>query len=87
MPEGMVATSVEIEADVGLVLKPAVFPPTSPHALAGTGETLQVFEGDVVVRVPRTQLGRSLTRLDDGSFVQRLSGTVRWQSCDDEPPI
>lgn len=84
VPEGMIATSVEIEPDVGLVVKPAVLPPTSPHTLAGTGETLQVYEGDVLVRLPITQLGRSLTRLDDGSFVQRLSGTVRWQSCDDD---
>jgi hypothetical protein len=82
VPDGMVATAVEIEPDLGLVVKPAVFPPTSPHTLAGSGETLEVFEGDVLVRVPLTQLGRSLTRLDDGSLVQRVMGTVRWQSCD-----
>lgn len=84
VPDGIVATSVEIEPDVGLVVKPAILPPTTPHTLRGAGETLQVFEGDVLVRVPFTQLGRSLTRLDDGSLVQRVTGSVRWQSCDDD---
>lgn len=84
VPEGMVATSIEIEPDVGLVVKPAVFPPTTPHTLAGTGETLNVFEGDVIVHVPFTHMSRSLTELDDGLFVQRITGTVRWQSCDED---
>ena len=84
VPEGMVPTSIDIEPDVGLVVRPAVFPPTTPHRLAGTGETLPVFEGDVMVRVPIAQLSRSLTRLDDGSTVQRIRGCLRWQSCDDE---
>lgn len=84
VPDGMVATSVEIEPDVGLVVKPAISPSTTPHTLAGSGETLQIFEGDVGFRVPLTHLSRSLSRLDDGSFVQRVEGTVRWQSCDDD---
>jgi hypothetical protein len=84
VPDGMVATSVEVDEQVGVVVRPAVLPPTATHTLAGTGETLQIFDGDVVVRVPFTQLGRSLTELDDGTLVQRLTGTVRWQSCDDE---
>lgn len=84
VPEGMVATSVEIEPDVGLLVKPAIFPPTAPHTLAGTGETLQVFEGDLLIRVPITQQSRSLIQLDSGSHIQRVSGTVRWQSCDDD---
>lgn len=84
VPNGMVATSVEIEPDVGLVVKPAILPPVTPLTLAGSGETLQVFEGDVVIRVPIAHLSRSLTELADGSIVQRVVGTVRWQSCDDE---
>ncbi len=84
VPQGMVATSVEIEPDLGLVVRDAILPPTVPHTLAGTGETLQVFDGDVTVRVPITQLSRTLTELDDGSYVQRITGTVRWQSCDED---
>lgn len=83
VPEAMVTTSVEIDPDIGLVVKPAVFPPTKPHTLAGTGETLQVFDGNLLVRVPLTHQSRSLTQLHDGSHVQRINGTVRWQSCDD----
>lgn len=84
VPDGMTATSVEIDPDVGLVVKSAILPPTTPHTLAATGETLHIFEGDVLIRVPLTHMSRSLTRLDDGSLVQRVNGTVRWQSCDDD---
>jgi hypothetical protein len=84
VPAGMVATSVEIDDDVGLIVRPPVLPPTTEHTLAGTGETLQVFEGDVIVRVPLTHLARSLIRNDDDTLVQRVSGTVRWQACDDD---
>lgn len=84
VPEGMVATTVEIEPDVGLVAQPPVFPPTRPHTLAGTGETLPVFAGDVLIRVPIAHLSRSLTQLDDGRVVQRVVGAVRWQACDDD---
>jgi hypothetical protein len=75
--------SVEIEPDVGLVVKPAILPPDTPLTLAGNRETLQVFDGDIVFRVPIAHLSRSLIQLDDGSFVQRVGGTARWQSCDD----
>ena len=84
VPDGMVATSVEVDAQPGLIVKPAVVPHTSPLTLAGTGETLHVFEGDVVVRVPMTQLSRTVEERGAGSGVQRITGTVRWQACDDD---
>jgi hypothetical protein len=80
----MVATSVTFDDDVGLVTRPAVFPATTPHTLAGTGEALQIFDGNVTIRVPITQNGQSITRLPDGSRVQRVGGTVHWQACDAE---
>lgn len=83
VPQGLVATSVEIEPDLGLVTKPAVLPPSTPLTLTGSGETLNVFEGDVTVRVPIAHLSRSLNQRDDGSFIQQVRGTIRWQSCDD----
>ncbi|MFN3217693.1 MAG: hypothetical protein ACE367_14460 [Acidimicrobiales bacterium] len=55
-----------------------------PHTLAGTGDALQIFDGDVTIRVPITQRSRSLTELDDGSYVQRITGKVGWQLCDDD---
>ena len=83
VPEGIVATSVTIDDEVGLNVWDATFPPTHEHTLT-TGETLHVYEGDVLVRIPITHMNRSRTELDDGSFVQRISGTVRWQACDDD---
>ena len=82
VPDGMVATSVVLDDDVGLVSRPAVLPPTTAHTLAGTGEVLQVFDGDVTIRVPITHNGRSITRRSDGIRVQQVSGTIRWQACD-----
>lgn len=83
VPEGMVATSVDVDPDLGLVTKPATLPPTTPLTLATTGETLYVFDGDVTIRTPIAHLSRSLTQLDDGSHVLRVTGTIKWQSCDD----
>ena len=89
VPEGMVATSVEVDPAPGLVVRDPVFPSTTPHTLAGTGETLHVYEprpgdGTVIVRIPISQLSRSLVDGGDGSWVQPVEGTIRWQSCDDE---
>ncbi len=88
VPDGMVATSIEIDPAPALVIGEPSFPPTSVHTLAGTGETLQVYEGgadgEVVVRVPVTHLSRSLTDHGDGTWTQRFDGTVRWQACDDQ---
>lgn len=84
VPSGMVATSVEFDESEGLVTFDPQFPPTHKHTLSGTGEELQVYEGDVVVRIPITHNQRSIEKLDDGSRVVRVSGTLRWQSCDDE---
>lgn len=84
VPDGMVATTVEFDDDDGIVIRPAVYPATSPHTLGGTGEVLPVFAGDVTIRVPFTHNGRSLVDHDDGPSTIRVAGTIRWQACDDE---
>lgn len=84
VPDGMVATSVDFDEDEGLVVRPAEFPATTEHTLAGTGEVLHIFEGDVTIRVPITHNGRSLQWRDDGSTFVTVAGTVRWQACDDD---
>ncbi len=83
-PEGMVATAVDIDPALGLFVRPAKFPEPHAHTLAGTDEVLQVFTGEVTIRVPITHMSRSLTETEDGQMVQRVEGTVNWQSCDDE---
>jgi len=88
VPQGLVATTVEIDEQPGMLVRHAVYPPSTPLTLA-TGEVLNVFEGsgpegEVLVRVPVAQLSRRLTTLDCGDVVQRITGTVRWQACDDQ---
>ena len=84
VPEGMVATSVDFDDDEGLVVRPADYPATTQHMLAGTGEVLHIFEGDVTVTIPITHNGRSLQWRDDGSTFITVAGTIRWQACDDD---
>jgi DsbC/DsbD-like thiol-disulfide interchange protein len=84
VPNGMVATSIEMDESVGVIVLDPQLPPTHPHTLQGTGEELQIFDGDVLIRIPITHNQRSTVERDDGSRVVPISGTVRWQSCDDE---
>lgn len=84
VPDGMVATSIDLDDHKGLVALDPVLPPTRPHTLAGTGETLHVFDGDVVIRMPISHNGRGLTQHDNGACSITVAGTVRFQSCDDE---
>lgn len=83
-PPGMVAAEVKIEPAPGLVVRPAKFPETHPHQLAGTDEVLEVFTDEVTVRIPVAHQSRSLISAEDGTSTQRIEGTVRWQSCDDQ---
>ncbi len=57
-------------------------PPTSTLTLSGSGETLQVYDGDVVLRLPVTQNNRAAHKDDNGRCVT-ISGWVHWQACND----
>lgn len=81
VPEGLVATSITLDQTDELIAREAKLPPTKPHTLAGTGETLHIFEGDVVARLPITHNGKTWVV---GDRDLRVSGTVRWQACDDQ---
>lgn len=81
--EGLVITSVEIDENKYLGVQPARLPPTHPMVLAGTGETLHVYEGDVHIRVPVLYNAARLKPDENGTTAIEISGTVRWQSCDD----
>lgn len=83
VPEGLVATSIELDEIPGLVVQAPVLPATTLLTLAGTGETLNVYEGDVVIRLPIMYAdGASLVRVGTSSEVT-LAGTVSWQACDE----
>lgn len=81
--EGLVVTSIDIDDNVHLGVQAAQFPPTHPLVLEGTGETLHVYEGDVRIRVPMLYNGFPPDRDERGHRNVEVTGTVRWQSCDD----
>ena len=81
VPAGNVATSVVLDETEGLVALEPKLPQTTRHVLAGTGETLQIFTGDVVFTIPLTHNSRTLTATERDL---RVSGTIHWQACDDQ---
>ena len=84
VPEGLVAASIQLDQDLeGIVSYTPIAPKTHTLTLSGDGHTLQVYEGDVVLRLPVAQNGRAIEKDDEGRWV-RISGKVRWQACDDE---
>jgi hypothetical protein len=84
VPVGMVATHVEIDAGDNLIVRDTIAPPTRSLVLAGTGETLQVYDGDVTLRVPITHSGPLVSPDGRGTDEPtQVVGRVRWQSCDD----
>lgn len=81
VPDGLVAAAIELDGNAGILSYEPVVPPTSPLTLSGSGDTLAVYEGDVVLRLPVAQNARNMQKDDNGRFVT-ISGRVRWQSCD-----
>lgn len=87
VPNGLVATTIEIESGDGLIIRETMYPPTRPHRLA-TGEELQIYDGVVELRTPLTvlgALGRGLDREESqlGVGQRVVRGTAHFQSCDD----
>ena len=82
VPDGLVAAAIELDDNDGILSYEPVMPPTSPLTLSGSGDTLAVYEGDVVLRLPVAQNARNMQKDDGGRFVT-ISGQVRWQACDD----
>lgn len=80
---GLVVTSVEVDDSKYVTAQSAVFPPTHPMVLEGTGETLHVFEGDVRITAPLLYNGTPVKPDEHGQRTVQVTGTVRWQSCDD----
>jgi len=76
-PEGSVAVSIELDDHPSLVQRDVQVAEGEQHALAGTSETFLVHHDDVTLRLPITINGPVA-----GESV-KLSGSVRWQTCDD----
>jgi hypothetical protein len=82
VPVGLVAATIQITDSPGILTYTALAPATSPLTLAGSGDTLQVYEGDVVLRLPVAQNARAMEKVD-GVRTVTVSGTVCWQACDE----
>ena len=84
VPEGLIAAGIELdEQSDGIIAYTPVTPQTRSMTLSGDGHTLEVYEGDVVLRLPVAQNGRAMEKDDDGRWVS-ISGRVQWQACDSE---
>ena len=82
VPEGLVAAAIELDDSDGILSYELLAPPTSTLTLAGSGDTVQTYERDVVLRLPVAQNARQMQKDDDGRYVT-ISGQLRWQACDD----
>ena len=84
VPEGLIAAGIELDdQSEGIIAYTPVTPPTRSMTLSGDGHTLNVYEGDVVLRLPVAQNGRAMEKDEDGRWVS-INGCVRWQACDSE---
>jgi hypothetical protein len=84
VPEGMVPTTVSVTGPPGLVVNAPIYPPSVALRLREMDVELQVWSGEVDIRVPifpNGELVSEVRPLDQDSV--RLSVNVRYQACDD----
>jgi len=81
-PHGAVALNLELDPNPKLVLRDVVRPTGTPHTLGSTGETFKVHHNAIELRLPITING-ALT-VEGAARELTVSGTLRWQTCDDE---
>ena len=82
-PSGMVAVNLELDQHPLLVTRDLELPASESHVSELTGETLEVHHGVVELLLPVTVNG-SLVSTEEATDEITLSGTLRWQICDDE---
>lgn len=85
VPEGMVATSVDVQGPPGLVVESPILPPTHPLRLQSTGIDLAVWSGEFDIRFPvyaTGELASEVRPLDQDRVTVKV--TVRYQACDDQ---
>ena len=85
VPEGMIATKVEVTGPAGLVVHDPVVPETEPLRLESMGVELQVWSGSFDIEVPFHAVGDLASEcrpLDEDAVP--IEVTVRYQACDDE---
>jgi hypothetical protein len=81
-PPGSVEVDLQLDSNPSLVVRDLIRPESEPHRLASTGEEFEVHHGTVELRLPITVNGALAA--DGGTRETTISGTVCWQTCDDE---
>ncbi len=84
VPEGMIATSVDVQGPPGLVTEAPIVPPTTPLQLESRGLDLNVWSGTVDIAVPVYPVATLISEcrpVDQDSIP--IEVTVRYQACDD----
>ncbi len=85
VPEGMVATRIELDAPEGLRSLDWIKPPTRPLSLPGSGQGLQVWEGRVDFVLPVWADDRIAGLVEDtGTRPVEIGIRVHYQACDDQ---
>ena len=59
-PDGLVVAAIELDNIPGILSCTPRAPQTEPHTLSGSGDTLSVYGGEVVLRLPVTQNARAM---------------------------
>ncbi len=84
VPDGMLATSVEVAGPPGLIVEEPILPPTSALRLDELGVDLQVWSGVVDIRVPFYAVGELASEVRPlDAETASIEVTVRYQACDD----
>jgi len=84
VPDGMVATRVDIKGPPGLVVEDPILPPTKPLELKNLGVELQVYSGVFDIIVPFYADGRLASEVRPLDLeTAEVEITVRYQACDD----
>ena len=76
-PEGTRAINIELDEIEGLVPRDVIRPSAESHKLAGTDETFGVHHDIFELAIPLTVNNAAGEEI-------RVSGSIVWQSCDDE---
>lgn len=84
VPDGMVATQIEIDGPDGLHVEAPITPPAEPLRLEALGAELQVWSGTVDIAIPIWADSKIADVMNGiGSDRIALDVRVRYQACDD----
>lgn len=82
-PDGNVPVTLVLDEDYRIVVQESIKPASKPLTLGGTGEVIDVYEGSIEFRLP-ISVNANLGIVDTESNNIKLTGELRWQTCDDQ---